>query len=231
MEAELDFLYDPSLMLYLPLWKLDGASFRSEDAYGRLCTRTGAVWRPDGHYFYGTDDYIDVGDPLICVQNTGIFSIWAWVKFTNHTAATFQIIMGNTGDANTRGFYFTYANNAAPLKRLEIYISNGSGVVVINSKTDAQVLTDNNWHFVAVTGNGTNCVFYVDLIRYAGTGTIGTLSSGASTRSLTIGANHDAAASWTSDLTGTIGEVQAYDRILTPLEIQQIYLATKWRYK
>ena len=221
------------LVLGAPLWlpRLKGSPFSSVDSNGHVCTVTGALWTPQGRSFDGADDYIDVGDPLTCVQNTGVFTLCAWVKLTDHTAATFQIIVGNTGDANTKGFYFTYANNAAPLKRLEVYISNGTGTVVINSKTDAQVLTDNNWHMLSVTGDGTNIVFYVDTTAYAGTGTIGTLSSGASTRSLTIGADHSAAAGWTSDLTGIIGGVLGYSRILTPLEIQNIYLATKWRYE
>ena len=29
---------------------------------------------------------------------------------------------------------------------------------------------------------------------------------------------------------GLIGDVRVYNRALTPLEIQRIYLATKWRY-
>jgi len=35
----------------------------------------------------------------------------------------------------------------------------------------------------------------------------------------------------TNDFTGTIGEVQVYSRVLTPLEIHQNYLVTKWRYQ
>ena len=38
------FIFDPSLVLYLSLWKLDGDSFMSKDAYGHLCTVTGALY-------------------------------------------------------------------------------------------------------------------------------------------------------------------------------------------
>lgn len=35
------FILDPRLVLYLPLWKLDGASFADHSAYGHLCTVKG----------------------------------------------------------------------------------------------------------------------------------------------------------------------------------------------
>ena len=52
-----DFIFDPSLALYLPLYELDGASFVSRDAYGYLCTITGASWKLRGYKFDGVDDY------------------------------------------------------------------------------------------------------------------------------------------------------------------------------
>ena len=54
----MNFIFDPSLVLYLPLYQLDGASFVSKDAHGHLCSVTGALWRPNGRWFDGTDDTI-----------------------------------------------------------------------------------------------------------------------------------------------------------------------------
>ena len=47
------FKLDPSLVLYLPLYELDGSSFRSRDAYGHLATVTGALWTPQGRTLMG----------------------------------------------------------------------------------------------------------------------------------------------------------------------------------
>jgi len=51
----MDFIFDPSLVLCLPLYERDGSSFPSRDTYGHLCTVTGALWRENGHYFGGLD--------------------------------------------------------------------------------------------------------------------------------------------------------------------------------
>lgn len=53
---------DPYLKLYLPLYELDGSSFMSKDAYGHLCTVTGALWRPNGRWFDKTSDIITCGN-------------------------------------------------------------------------------------------------------------------------------------------------------------------------
>src|SRR3990167_5915362 len=54
-----EFGLDPSLVLYLPLWKKDGSSFMSDDAYGHLATVTGATWGSQGRTFDGVDDLIE----------------------------------------------------------------------------------------------------------------------------------------------------------------------------
>jgi len=48
MQVKRDFIFDPSLVLYLPLYQLDGWAFMSRDAYGHLCSVTGAKWTPQG---------------------------------------------------------------------------------------------------------------------------------------------------------------------------------------
>ena len=81
LEVERAILNDPSLVLYLPLYKLDGASFMSRDAYGHLATVTGALWRPNGRYFDGVDDHIIVPHHA-SLDITDAITIEAWCKFT-----------------------------------------------------------------------------------------------------------------------------------------------------
>ena len=87
-ELELDrFALDPYCKLYLPLWKLDGDSFMSKDAYGHLCTRYGtgtappAHWTPQGWSFDGVDDYLDCGSApsLDTVFGSTTLTLEAWV--------------------------------------------------------------------------------------------------------------------------------------------------------
>jgi len=56
----MNFVFDPSLELYLPLYELDGSSFMSKDACGHICLVTGALWGSQGRTFDGGDDYIDI---------------------------------------------------------------------------------------------------------------------------------------------------------------------------
>ena len=50
----------------------------------------------------------------------------------------------------------------------------------------------------------------------------------SSSRTIKVGIHDD---KFTSPMAGIIGELLAYNRALTPMEIQNIYLATKWRYR
>ena len=75
----MDFIYDPYLVLYLPLYQLDGSSFASRDAYGNPGTVAGALWRPQGRFFDAIDDVLDCGNGT-SLQITEEISIDAWVN-------------------------------------------------------------------------------------------------------------------------------------------------------
>ncbi|KKK51356.1 hypothetical protein LCGC14_3115780, partial [marine sediment metagenome] len=58
--------YDPygfstdELVLYLPLWALKGSTFKSVDAYEHVNTVAGALWKPNGRDFDGSDDMVTI---------------------------------------------------------------------------------------------------------------------------------------------------------------------------
>ena len=58
--VEQEFIHDPSLVLYLPLYKHAGAVISDESHLGHLCTVTGALWRPNGRYFNGSTNKIEI---------------------------------------------------------------------------------------------------------------------------------------------------------------------------
>src|SRR3989304_5596886 len=65
--------------------------FLSDDAYGHLCTVTGALWTPQGYSFDG-DDYITVPHhTAINFSKTSSFGVGSWINISS-LAATRTII-------------------------------------------------------------------------------------------------------------------------------------------
>ena len=136
----MDFIFDPSLVLYLPLYELDGASFISKDANGHLCTVTGALWRPNGHYFDGTDDKIDCGAGTnLAVANE--ITIEAWINPESLGEGSAGRILSKNDIANY-AYLPIVANNS-----IAIYFGS------TQYPSDASVFTLNTWQHFAVTFN------------------------------------------------------------------------------
>ena len=213
----MNFIFDPSLVLYLPLYELDVASFQSKDASGHLCTVTGALWRPNGRYFDGTDDKIDVGTVSLFNFTSSAFTIEAWLYISGLTAS---------GNIFCRGLYETdgyrlFYNAAGRLR----FDTSQSGA---NQRTDANEgrITANIWQHLVATRDGASIKLYRNIVDI--TDSPGSHQNPVtSTRNAYIGQNDGGG----EFVKGTIGEVRIYSRALTPLEIQHIYLATKWRYR
>ena len=215
----MDFIFDPSLVLYLPLYKLDGTSLLSKDAYGHLCTVTGAVWRPTGRYFDGSDDFIDVGMDVntLGVSTEGTFIIWVNPSGTSDTRAvvndyrTTPVINGmslRVNDTNTLTFYARDADVAS------------------FSVATTDTITADAWH--CIIGSFHLPKAYIDIdgnISKEGdcTGGIGASGSNCCVGQYKWGASQR--------LGGRVGEVLIFNRFLVLSERQSIYLATKWRYR
>ncbi len=212
-----DFIFDPSLVLYLPLGKLDGASFMSKEARGYLCTVTGASWRPGGREFDGSDDKIVI--PHHTSLNPPEFTVEAWIK--PDVAAKGSVIVGKFHHTNSEGYvlfqHTTYG--------LTGYVYGSGGYVYARG---ASSLTAGQWYHAAYTYNGSVLNLYrdsqnKDLNRVAP-------NYDVSSEDLVVGQRTDSPSA-TYAFDGVIGEVRIYNRALTSLEIQRNYLATKWRYQ
>jgi len=212
----MDFIFDPSLVLYLPLYGLDGASFMSRDAYGHLCTVTGALWRPNGRYFDGSDDVINCGDIGHFTQLT----LAAWVNADTHVGYDGVICQDPIGD---RAVWFVI--NDGKLRFTGYHDGTASGGEA--SQTTA-TMTTRQWYNITGTweGSGGKVKIYIDTVE---------VKSGNITNDI-----HDSSGNYLIGndektvgrfFNGLIGEVWVYRRALTSLEIQHNYLATKWRYK
>ena len=212
------FIFDPSLVLYLPLYKLGGASFQSKDAYGHLCTVTGALWRPDGRWFDGSDDEVSV----TMVETIKTCEFW-WkpaAQITKASAAQGIVTFATTNDIN-------------------IYIGGSTGSLVDETMTIQQVAGGGPrtaihdytfevqfYHIVwvwSVADDRYNP--YVNAVAQTPISSSGDVDL-ITTEVFKVGTSGDTAFG-----NVTFGEVRLYSRSLTPQEIQRNYLATKWRYR
>jgi hypothetical protein len=158
-----------------------------------------------GFSFSAPGDYVLITNSLsLQVQD---LTIEAWIKRSSTT------VIGN-GNGNILaygpgGYAFWMNGGKQP-------------ILSIGAQADAEstgaMITDTNFHHVAVTKSGSTVIFYVDGVASAP----GTLTGSFTfTTPLCIGAN----GSFQDTFLGTIDEVSLYNRALSPSEIQSIYAA------
>ncbi|KKN36480.1 hypothetical protein LCGC14_0773030 [marine sediment metagenome] len=112
------FVLDPSLVLYLPLYELDGQVVASKDAHGHKCTVTKATYTASGRTF-GTD--ADVETPSLGLTDADDYTICEWYEGTFRVLAN----VGGVGktyyvdDANITPATFTPSYSISSSKILE----------------------------------------------------------------------------------------------------------------
>ncbi len=210
----MDFIFDPSLALYLPLHKLDGVSFISRDTCGHLCTVTGALWTPRGRDFDGVDDYMEVpAHASLNLTDAMTYEQWVW-------SANYSSLQGLMDKYVylTRGFHGRVVSNRAD------FFIHSSGTSVSTTIP----LVNRKWHHLVFTYDKTlasgNMKVYVDSEFDASADETNGITSHPNDN-LIIG-KYD-----TYEWGGLISEVRVYNRALNPLEVQRNYLATRWRYQ
>jgi len=212
----MDFIFDPSLVLYLPLYELDGASFMSEDAYGHLCTVTGALWTPQGRDFDGLDDWITMPSPHSLLTSV---SVEAWIKPDTTQPVSQGNVVCKVYEYQLRWLNTEYV-------QAEYYTDSPVGWKTLTSLGKVPNLT---WGHTLITLEPSDSNTIVKIYINGKLDNQVTLSGRPiAWNPFTIGSY------WTGNrwfYKGLIGEVRLYNRQLTPLEVQHNYLATKWRYQ
>ena len=215
------FTLDPNLVLYLPLYQLDGSKFISQDAYGHECTATGTVWRFNGRYFDGVDDKINCGSAASLNPTTGL-TILAWLNPTSFSAEHRHIM---SRDANPlRVFRFIVAGATGLLNFAFSPFAAEDGLQATTTCTAGA------WQLVGVTykwiTDGTSEIrLYLNDSEIKNKTTAGGPIPEATTNNL-IGLTAGNA----EDFLGAFGEVWMYNTPLSTIEIVHIYNSTKWRY-
>lgn len=207
-------------VLHLPLHKLPGEiSFLSRDINRHVCTNYGSIWTPGGRYFDGTDDYISCGNNT-ALDITSALTVAFWVKHT--TVATGQMYLTRQGEQ--------WFLQHWPLTKVQFYLLGGvlgSGYVQLTTG----ILAAEKWYYIVGVYDGSipSARIFLDGVERPVT-LSGTMpaSLSATTKNLWIG---DYTPTEHVYLNGTLGEVHIYNRTLSPVEIQQNYLASRWRYQ
>jgi hypothetical protein len=210
-------IHDPSLVLYLPLHKLDSASFVSRDAYGHPAVDSGTLWTPQGRSFDGINDLIDCGgSPAFDSQH---YTLTCWFKTIASSPDTdigHRLVNIARAAGGESKIALRLKNNIADL----FWITPSPSGDLVSTGVSAN---NDQWHHLAGTTDGTIFTVYLDGDQKA------MKSSELHTDfyCLSIGSVHTG----TGAYNGKIGEARVYDRVLTASEIQRNYLATKWRYR
>jgi hypothetical protein len=158
--------------------------------------------------FDGSDDYVNL-DAYKENFNIDTFTISAWVNLD--VLKNYSRVFGTFHSGYT-GYRFLINSNGT-LTFLMTNNSDGS----LTGKTSSGSIDISNWHFVAITKNGTTLKFYIDN-RNAEEFTLteSTIRDGAECR---IGYESNNGAY----LDGQIDEVRIYNYALTPLQIKTEY--------
>lgn len=139
----------------------------------------------------GSSDYLDFGaaskTDLSFIQNTGIFTVSAKLKFTDLSNLKLRTVLGNTVTFSAKGFNIFYDNRDVNgnTKSVRVFLANGSGTAIAEISY-ANGILDTNEHRLTVTGDGTTMSLYIDDAVVA-TAALGTKSTGDSTYNMASG--------------------------------------------
>jgi hypothetical protein len=176
--------------------------------------------------FDGTDDYVNsIGttSTFSFIQNTGIYTISAWVKPA--VLGTAMYFAGNnSGTGGEKGFYFgKEANNNCWLA-----LTNGSGTI-LDHRVSNFFLNTTDWVHVTCVGNSTTNQFYKNGTAFGNAGSITSLATGTSSQTLALGSINNVLA-YNYWWNGSIANFQIYNQALTASEVLQNYNAQKSRF-
>jgi RHS repeat-associated protein len=141
-------------------------------------------------YNFSVGAYIEIPNSLTkhsFIQNTGKFTISAFIKIGDLNAR--NVIVGNTATSVSKGFtlmYETYGGGYGD-HQLRFITTIGTNSVSFSALGGVRTINDNNWHHVAVVGDGHSIRFYVDGVQDGATTPMTIFSTGAASATTLIG--------------------------------------------
>ncbi|MFH0941728.1 MAG: LamG domain-containing protein [Chloroflexota bacterium] len=212
----MDFIRDTNLILYLPLYELDGASIQDRSAYGHLSVVTGALWTPQGRSFDGVDDQIAIATSTVFdIPDT--ITLEGWINIAS--------VVSMAG--------FIARSTGWELRQ------SASGQIIFLPFIDAawrdggasSVLSASQWFHIAFTYSSATrqALTYRDAVLESSVIFSGLASYTLGTGAASVLLGYDVLNGVVFN--GKLGEIRIYNRVLSAVEIQNNYLATKWRYQ
>ena len=159
--------------------------------------------------FNGADQYAKLEASagfLDFVHETLTFSLLCWIKLDDPDSVGEHVLFGNAVPTTEQGFALSYENDSSGTRHLRFHISDGFTTVVDDTSGDDDIV-DEDWHQVAVRGDGVSMHAYVDgiLLRTVAFGTAG--AGNATHSGLWVGRASNAA----DYFDGMIAAVQVHD--------------------
>ncbi|MCB9465677.1 MAG: T9SS type A sorting domain-containing protein [Candidatus Eisenbacteria bacterium] len=164
----------------------------------------------DAFYFDGDGDRVDVPNNSKLNPN-GTFSVDAWVRADDLDAAGREVFVEKFGSAN-RG-YSLFAQDG-----FLGYDIVGTGNA--SSAVTGYLVSDASWHLVVLTVSSGDVRLYVDGAQIFQDTTPGAYGSFSNNQPFHIGGTPTA-----EDFHGWIDEVEFFHRVLTPTEVDDLYMA------
>jgi RHS repeat-associated protein len=189
--------------------------------YGAQLT-TDSQGNSNSAYNFTASDYIDIPnskDRHSFIQNTGIFTISAFVKIDDLNGR--NVIVSSTGTSASKGFtlmYETYGSGYGDhqLRFSTTYGQSGSVFIALGG---VRTINDNNWHHVAAVGDGEYVTLYVDGVQDGSPTRMTTFSTGSATSTTLIGKTRSSATVLSLGMVGAIDELNILNRPLSKSEI------------
>jgi prepilin-type N-terminal cleavage/methylation domain-containing protein len=204
-------------------WKLNGNATDSSGAgingtVNAATLTTGQNGASNTAYsFNGTSAYISV--PTSIARPTAGLTIGAWVKTADVQTSNNQEIISTT---QSTGYSLEFDDNSCP-NQLSFIAYVGGAYRTACATIDPSY--DNAWVYVTGVYDGSSIRLYFNGAQVASTGVSGAFTNSAGTVPFCIGVNAGATTcTGGSPFSGSIDDVRAYSRGLTPTEVQLLFV-------
>ena len=201
------FMIDPSCVFYWDgIDKLSRVKALDESGNGNHGAITNATWVADGLYFSGTGTFVGLG--VLSVTSFNTITMSAWIKSVSGGGG--GTIISSRQEYRLKVGVNTLGGNFADL----------SDTTYSDTATD---VLDGNWHFIAISWDGVNLIGYYDGVQLTPDPSIGTISTVQVTEIGRRSVDND------TYFNGTIAEVAIFNRGLSAVESNNLYLVGKAR--
>lgn len=203
-------------------WRFNGNTTDSSGA-GKNGTATNATLTVGqngasntAYAFTGSSSYVSV--PNSIARPTSGITISAWMKSANYQSATSQKIVSTV---QTTGYGLGISDSSCANQISFVAYVGGA---FRSACASVSTSLNNNWVLATGVYDGTSVRLYINGALVASRGVSGTFSNSGAGVPFCIGS--DAGSTLCTDsqyFTGSIDDVRAYSRALTPSEVQQLY--------